>query len=146
MASLRIRRDFVKGCDPRFRPPLRMSSERVAESRFCQVPTERSYPLENGPGTQSALLRCFQLVQLLLAYRPDYFVSGHDHAFPYKSGQSWNQRMGKVCVLVPGQLMSAPFPNHINLDSESGENPGKPFDRYGCRRTSALIIGDRRKI
>jgi hypothetical protein len=23
---------------------------------------------------------------LLLAYRPDYFVSGHDHAFPYKSG------------------------------------------------------------
>jgi hypothetical protein len=29
--------------------------------------------------------------------------------------------MGKVCVLVPGQLMSAPFPNHITLDSESGE-------------------------
>ena len=49
---------------------------------------------------------------LLLAYRPDYFVSGHDHAFPYKTGQSWNQKMGEVCALVPGQLMSAPFPNH----------------------------------
>jgi predicted MPP superfamily phosphohydrolase len=47
---------------------------------------------------------------LLSAYRPDYFVSGHDHAFPYKPGQSWNQKMGEVCVLVPGQLMSAPFP------------------------------------
>jgi hypothetical protein len=57
-----------------------------------------------------------------LAYRPEYFVSGHDHAFPYKSGQSWNQRMGEVCVLVPGQLMSAPFPNHIKLDTESGES------------------------
>jgi hypothetical protein len=59
---------------------------------------------------------------LLSAYRPDYFVSGHDHAFPYKSGQSWNQRMGEVCGLVPGQLMSAPFPNHIKLDTESGES------------------------
>jgi hypothetical protein len=59
---------------------------------------------------------------LLLAYRLDYFVSGHDHAFSYKPGQSWNQRMGQVCVLVPGQLMSAPFPNHIKLDTESGES------------------------
>ena len=30
--------------------------------------------------------------------------------------------MGEVCVLVPGQLMSAPFPNHIKLDIESGES------------------------
>ena len=59
---------------------------------------------------------------LLLAYRPNYFVSGHDHAFPYKSGQGWNQKMGEVCVLVPGQLMSAPYPNHIKLDTESGES------------------------
>jgi len=31
----------------------------------------------------------------LKAYRPNYFVSGHGHAFPYTSGQSWNQRLGK---------------------------------------------------
>jgi hypothetical protein len=29
--------------------------------------------------------------------------------------------MGKVFVLVPGQLLSAPFPNHIKLNTESGE-------------------------
>jgi hypothetical protein len=63
-----------------------------------------------------------EAVGLLSTYRPDYFVSGHDHAFPYKSGQSWNARLGEVCVLVPGQLMSAPFPNHIKLDTESGES------------------------
>ena len=40
---------------------------------------------------------------LLLAYRPDYFVSGHDHAFPYNSGQSWNARLGDVCVLGVSQ-------------------------------------------
>ena len=59
---------------------------------------------------------------LLLAYRPDYFVSGHDHAFPYKTGQSWNQKMGEVCALVPGQLMSAPYPNHIKADTDSGKS------------------------
>jgi hypothetical protein len=30
--------------------------------------------------------------------------------------------MAEVSVLVPGQLMSAPFPNHIKLDSQSGES------------------------
>ena len=29
--------------------------------------------------------------------------------------------MGEVCLLVPGQLLSAPFPNYIKLDTESGE-------------------------
>ena len=33
-----------------------------------------------------------EAAELLAAYRPDYFVSGHDHAFPYASGQSWNQK------------------------------------------------------
>jgi hypothetical protein len=28
---------------------------------------------------------------------------------------------GEVSLLVPGQLLSAPFPNHIKLDTESGE-------------------------
>ncbi len=68
---------------------------------------------------------------LLLAYRPDYFVSGHDHAFPYKPGQSWNQKTGEVCVLVPGQLMSAPYPNHIIGEKIAGScgqrRVGSPF-------------------
>ena len=59
--------------------------------------------------------------ELLATYRPDYFVSGHNHSFPYASGQSWNQKLGESCFLVPGQLLSAPFPNHIKLDTESGE-------------------------
>jgi hypothetical protein len=29
--------------------------------------------------------------------------------------------MGESRLLVPGQLLSAPFPNYIKLDSESGE-------------------------
>ena len=43
------------------------------------------------------------------------------HAFPYTSGQSWKQKLGNVSLLVPGQLLSAPFPNYIKLDTESGE-------------------------
>ena len=75
---------------------------------------------------------------LLSAYLPDYFVSGHDHTFPYKPGQSWNQKTGEVCVLVPGQLMSAPFPNHIKLDTQSGERSWHTNRRHGCQRTSVL--------
>src|ERR1700675_1059553 len=62
-----------------------------------------------------------EAAELLVAYPPDYFVSGHDHAFPYTSGQSWNQKMGESRLLVPGQLLKAPFPNYIKLDTESRE-------------------------
>ena len=49
---------------------------------------------------------------------PDFFwpigpiilVSGHDHAFPYKSGQSWNQRMGELCVLGVSQTGTVQVP------------------------------------
>jgi hypothetical protein len=67
----------------------------------------------SGEGSETA--------ELLATYRPDDFVSGHDHAFPYASGQSWNQKLGESRLLVPGQLLSAPIPNHIKLDTESGE-------------------------
>jgi hypothetical protein len=60
--------------------------------------------------------------RILATYQPDYFASGHDHAFPYTSGQIWNQRLGETRLLVPGQLLRAPFPNYIDLDTESGEN------------------------
>jgi predicted MPP superfamily phosphohydrolase len=59
--------------------------------------------------------------ELLAAYQPDYFVSGHDHAFPYESGQGWNQKLDEACALVPGQLLGAAFPNYIKLDTGSGE-------------------------
>jgi predicted phosphodiesterase len=62
-----------------------------------------------------------EALDLFAIYRPDYFVSGHNHAFPYESGQSWNQKMADSRLLVPGQLLSAPFPNHIKLNTESGE-------------------------
>jgi hypothetical protein len=62
-----------------------------------------------------------EAAELLAAYRPDYFISGHDHAFPHTSGQSLTQKLGEVSLLVPGQLLSASFPNHIKLNTESGE-------------------------
>jgi predicted MPP superfamily phosphohydrolase len=61
-----------------------------------------------------------EAAELLAAYQPDYFVSGHDHAFPFTIGQSWNQKLGESRLLVPGQLLRAPIPNYIKLDTESG--------------------------
>ena len=58
---------------------------------------------------------------LLTAYRADYFVAGHVHAYPCMSGHSWNQRLGEMRLLVPAQLLSAPFPNYITLGTNSGE-------------------------
>ena len=62
-----------------------------------------------------------EAAELLATYQPDYFVSGHDHAFPYTSGQSWKQKLDESRLLVAGQLLRAPFPNYIKLDTESGE-------------------------
>src|SRR5580700_5959215 len=76
-------------------------------------------PRKSGPGVSGEEA---EASDLLLTYRPDYFVSGHDHQFPYVLGQSWRQKVGEVCVLVPGQLLSAANPNYINLDIQSGEN------------------------
>jgi predicted MPP superfamily phosphohydrolase len=50
-----------------------------------------------------------EAAEVLATYRPDYFVSGHNHAFPYTLGQSWNQKMADSRLLVPGQLLEAPF-------------------------------------
>jgi hypothetical protein len=75
-------------------------------------------PPKNGLGVSGEQL---EASELLATYRPDYFVSGHDHAFPYASGQGWNQKLGDSRLLVPGQLLEAPFPNHIKLNTKSGE-------------------------
>jgi hypothetical protein len=74
-------------------------------------------PPKTGSGVSGEEL---EAAEVLAAYEPNYFVSGHDHAFPYASGQSWNQKLGEMCVLMPGQLLSAPFPNFIKLDTKSG--------------------------
>ena len=75
-------------------------------------------PAKTGLGVSGEEL---EASDLFVTYRPDYFVSGHDHAFPYTAGRSWNQKLGESRLLVPGQLLSAPFPNYIKLDTESGE-------------------------
>ena len=62
-----------------------------------------------------------EAAELLRIYRPEYFISGHSHQFPYFAGSSWRQRIDGANVLVPGQLLRARFPNHIVLDTESGD-------------------------
>jgi len=76
-------------------------------------------PAKTGSGVSGEEL---EAAEILPAYRPDYFVSGHDHALPYAFGQCWNRKADEVCLLNPGQLLSAPFPNHITVNTESGES------------------------
>ena len=73
----------------------------------------RAYPGSSGEEREAA--------ELLQAYRPEYFVSGHSHQYPYLEGSSWAQTINGMRVLVPGQLLTAAFPNHIVLDTESGQ-------------------------
>ncbi|MBV8225887.1 MAG: hypothetical protein JO232_11960 [Verrucomicrobia bacterium] len=62
-----------------------------------------------------------EAANLLQSYRPEYFISGHSHRFPYFPGSSWAQIVNGVNVLVPGQLLSASFPNQIVLNTPSRE-------------------------
>jgi Icc-related predicted phosphoesterase len=64
-----------------------------------------------------------EAAELLERYRPTYFVSGHSHQFPYLAERSWwtTYAIKGVHLLVPGQLLAAPFPNHIVLDTNSGQ-------------------------
>ena len=73
----------------------------------------RAYPGTTGEEREAA--------ELLGTYRPEYFVSGHSHQYPYLTGSDWAQTVNGVRVFVPGQLLDAAFPNHIVLDTESGE-------------------------
>ena len=68
--------------------------------------------------------------ELLDRYRPDYWLSGHIHNLPYVSGNTWRAQFGKTMVLIPGQVMTAQFPNHITLDLYSG----KPLGRRPAER------------
>jgi predicted phosphodiesterase len=77
------------------------------------VPPRLGQPAISGEESEAA--------ELLMTYRPDFFVSGHTHAHPYLAGSSWAHKIAGVNVFVPGQLLRAPFPNHILLDTKSGE-------------------------
>jgi hypothetical protein len=63
----------------------------------------RHIPPKTGVSVEEEL----EALELLAAYRPDYFVSGHNHSFPYTSGQGWNQKLGESRLLVPGQLLES---------------------------------------
>ena len=78
-----------------------------------KCPPPRTYP-------GSTAEEC-EAMELLQTYRPEYFVCGHSHQFPYFAGNSWALKIGEVNVFVPGQLLRAPFPNHVVLRTESGE-------------------------
>ena len=62
-----------------------------------------------------------EAAELFQRYRPAYFISGHSHQFPYLAERSWTHVIKGVHLLVPGQLLAAPFPNHIVLGTNSGQ-------------------------
>jgi predicted phosphodiesterase len=62
-----------------------------------------------------------EAAELFQQYRPAYFISGHSHQFPYLAERSWTHVIKGVHLLVPGQLLAAPFPNYIVLDTNSGQ-------------------------
>jgi hypothetical protein len=110
---------------PRARPPLSTSTLRLL--RFADKPGSRRSSFITFPKNCADITgEKSEAAELLVAYRPDYFVSGHDHAFPYTSGKSWNQKVDEMYLLVPGQFLGAPFPNYIELDTESGESSWHP--------------------
>jgi hypothetical protein len=57
---------------------------------------------------------------ILTAYQPDYFLAGHIHQFPYLGGNAPVKRIDQTTLIVPGQLLSAPFPSHVMLDTQAG--------------------------
>jgi hypothetical protein len=54
------------------------------------------------------------------AYQPDYFLAGHIHQFPYLGGNAPVKRIDRTTLIVPGQLLSAPYPSHVMLDTQAG--------------------------
>jgi len=95
-------------------PLLEGGKSNLAGSRFNNSQTNREavdgashVPPKTGSGVSGEES---EAAGLLSAYQPDHFVSGHDHAFPYKSGQGWNQRMGEVCVLGVSQTGTIQVP------------------------------------
>jgi hypothetical protein len=58
--------------------------------------------------------------KLIIEFAPNYVITGHSHTLPYTRG-SWFQIFHKTIIFTPGQLMTAPWPNHVLLDLSSGK-------------------------
>jgi hypothetical protein len=63
----------------------------------------------------------YEAGQLLDEYSPDFWLSGHVHDLPYELRGKWCHKLGTTIVLTPGQILEASWPNHIELDTESGK-------------------------
>ena len=59
-------------------------------------------------------------LKLLYNYQPDYFISGHIHGLPGTLGK-WRIDVGPSTVILPGQTLDAPVPDHVIFDFTSGE-------------------------
>jgi Icc-related predicted phosphoesterase len=76
---------------------------------------------------------------LLAEYRPDFWLSGHLHDLPYKLGGTWCHELGTTIVLTPGQALEASWPNHIELDTESGIIEWRSVRKISDRISSAVL-------
>jgi hypothetical protein len=76
---------------------------------------------------------------LLAEYRPDFWLGGHVHDLPYKLGGKWSHELGTTIVLTPGQILEASWPNHIELDTESGIIEWRSIREISDRISSAVL-------
>ena len=68
---------------------------------------------QNGPGVNREES---EAAGLLLAYRPDYFVFGHDHAFPLQIRPLLEPETGRSVRAGPRSIDERAISNHIKLD------------------------------
>jgi Icc-related predicted phosphoesterase len=76
---------------------------------------------------------------LIEEYQPDVWLSGHVHDLPYKLGGKWSHELGTTIVLTPGQILEASWPNHIQLETESGEIEWQSIRKISDRISSAVL-------
>jgi Icc-related predicted phosphoesterase len=76
---------------------------------------------------------------LLAEYQPDFWLSGHLHDLPYKLGGKWFHEFGTTIVLTPGQILEASWPNHIELDTETGKIEWRSTRKISDRISSVVL-------
>ena len=69
-----------------------------------------------------------QMCKLIIEFAPNYVIAGHSHTLPYTSG-SWFQILHETVIFTPGQLMTAPWPNHVLVDLATGKAEWQTFAR-----------------
>ena len=76
---------------------------------------------------------------LFAEYLPDFWLSGHVHDLPYRLGGKWSHELGTTLVFTPGQIVEAAWPNHIELDTESGIIEWRSIRKISDRATSVVL-------